>query len=301
MRGSIDAGVRSFNEALRHNPNMTAVYPRLARVLFAVKNDTPRSVSCLRDAIERDPRNFMPRIELASIFVDIGLDERAEQLLGEVADAPGIWGEFRKEILLNLHLYRGERQAALEIAKSISDKESLSPRDWIRHDLIFADALAKNELPELRDRLESLMSAAGTFDRDAPDVTLIGQNIPAPTLIKTYRALGEEHREETLVAAFERYIETHISGQPIQRGQIRAPVAELYLRRGDIDAALVELEPLPEQFRYNAWYVARDPDFAELQGHPRFVAITGRIDEFMRRDRQALLTAGDALPACVQR
>ena len=300
MDGAVDNAIRSFNDALRHNPNMTSVYPRMARVLFALRNDTLRSVSCLREAIERDPRNFMPRIELASTYIDIGLDDRAEQLLDDVAAAPGMWGEFRKEILLNLYLVRGEQAAALDIAEHFFDRSVTDHRTTLRLDLIFSDRERRGELPMLLTQLEDLMSGIAEFDREAPAINSTPQSFVAPALIKTYRATGQAARADSLARSLEDYLESFDAAQPVQRGQARMSLAELYLWRGDADAALAELEPLPDDFRYHAWYVEQNPDFAELHGDPRFDAIVERIRAFMRRDRDDLLAADASLPPCIR-
>jgi tetratricopeptide (TPR) repeat protein len=261
-----------------------------------------RSISCLREAIERDPRNFMPRIELASTYIDIGLDDQAEQLLLELEDAPGVWGAFRHEILANLHVYRGETQAAREIADSILQDDAVSPRARIYLDLIFAEAQEKDKLPALRERLESLMSVTNPYDRDAPEIATSNRASVAPSLIKVYFALGDHDRAERLMDALDSFIlKRNASGHPISIGEWRQTKAEIHLWRGDVEAALDVLEPLPDTFRYHSWYIEHDPDLEQLHDEPRFAALVTRIDDFMRQDRDAVLGAGDDLPACVQR
>lgn len=299
INGAVDNAIGSFSDALRHNPNMISVYPRLARVLFALKDDTLRSVSCLREAIDRDPRNFMPRIELASTYIDVGLDDRAAQLLDNVADAPGLWGDFRKEILFNLHLLRQERTEALDIAEYFLDASNADHRTMLRLDLVFSDRQVRGQLPSLLARLEDLMAKTGDFEPDTPGISSPQQSFIAPALIKTYRALDDITRAEQLTESLESYLSSDIFDNPVQRGQARISFAELYLWRGDADAALTTLEPLPDEFRYHAWYIEQNPDFAELRGNPRFEAIVERVRTFMQRDREALLAAGDDLPACV--
>ena len=76
-----------------------------------------RGVACLREAIARDPQNVFPKGELALIYIDLGLDDWAEQLLDDAADPHGAWDDFLPFVRLKLHVYRNEQDEAVAIAK----------------------------------------------------------------------------------------------------------------------------------------------------------------------------------------
>lgn len=87
--GRVDDVPTYFSEAVRRNPAMATGYTRLGRWYSELGNDRVRGVACLREAIARDPENAFPKAELASMYVDLGLDDLAEQVLDNASDPHG--------------------------------------------------------------------------------------------------------------------------------------------------------------------------------------------------------------------
>ena len=114
--GRLDEVEKYFSEAVRRNPDMTTGYTRLGRWYHGFMGDSVRGVTCLREAIARDPENVFPKGELALLYIDLGLDDLAEQILDDAHDPYGAWDDFLPFARVKLHVYRDEQQEAAEIA-----------------------------------------------------------------------------------------------------------------------------------------------------------------------------------------
>ncbi len=115
--GRLEEVPLNFAEAARRNPDMSTAYNRLGRWLYGLGNDAVRAVSCLREAVARDPTSPFPKGELASTYIDLGLDNLAEQQLSEATDPRGAWDDFVPFMRMKLHVYRNEHDQASQLAR----------------------------------------------------------------------------------------------------------------------------------------------------------------------------------------
>ena len=299
--GDTDGVLRSWSEAIRRNPNMTTAYTRYARALFAFGNDGVRGIACLNEAIANDPNNFFPKMELASIYIELGLNDMASRLLDEIGEAPGEFGTHLDAVRMKLHIRRGELQEATAIANALLDIKYEAFNVHTMHDVLYDDAVAMDELPLLQKRVEAVLQ----IGEEGPDLSSLHSLTPtaqghyALALARIYRTEGKTAVAEALRDATADYLHTYTIHSDAQRAAFAIPLAQIHLWRGDVDAALGELELLPDEFVLNSWYVNYVDEFAALANNPRFEAVLQKIDARLKQDREAVLAAGDELPDCV--
>ena len=290
--GRLDEVPLNFAEAVRRNPDMSTAYNRLGRWLTGFGNEAVRGVSCLREAVSRDPTNPFPKGELASAYIDLGLDELAEQVLSEVSDPRGNWDNFVPFMRLKLHVYRGEQGEALELAKTYYKDFAEGSQLEISMDLLIDNASKDGDFTPLIEHLERQVGPSGKVD-DIPEVAA------AVYLVLIYEITGNSERANELKAAAPEVLSRRIATAPGFRPSFATIIAQMHLWRGDVDSALTELELIPGVYKRHAWYIGRDPKFERLHGNPRFEAIVDAIQADFDSDREQILKLGDDLPPCV--
>jgi TolB-like protein/Tfp pilus assembly protein PilF len=290
--GRLDEVPLNFAEAVRRNPDMSTGYNRLGRWLTGFGNEAVRGVSCLREAVSRDPTNPFPKGELASAYIDLGLDDLAEQVLGEVSDPRGNWDNFVPFMRLKLHVYRGEQDEALEVARKYYEKFANGSQFVMATDLMIDEASKNGDFTRLIDHLERQVGPSGKLD-DIPEVAA------AIYLVRVYEITGDSERANELKAAAPEALSRRIATAPGFRPSFATALAEIHLWQDDVDSALTELETMPGVYKRHAWYIGRDPAFERLHGNPRFEAIVDAIQADFDSDREQILKLGDDLPPCV--
>ena len=271
---------------------MSTGYNRLGRWLTGFGNEAVRGVSCLREAVSRDPTNPFPKGELASAYIDLGLDDLAEQVLSEVSDPRGNWDEFVPFMRLKLHVYRGERDEALEVAKKYYEKFAIGSQLVMATDLMIDDASKNGDFTQVIEHLEWLIGPSGKVD-DSLEVAA------AIYLVRVYEITGDSERAHELKAAAPEILSRRLTAAPGFRPSFATVLAEMHLWQDDVDGALTELETMPGVYKRHAWYIGRDPAFERLRGNPRFEAVVDAIQSQFDSDRQQILKLGDDLPPCV--
>ena len=251
-----------------------------------------RGVSCLREAVSRDPTNPFPKGELASAYIDLGLDELAEQVLSEISDPRGNWDEFVTFMRLKLHVYRGEQDEALEVAKKYYKEFANGSQLVMSMDLLIDDADQDGDFSHLIEHLEQQVGPSGQLD-DVPEVAA------AIYLIQIYDLSNEADRANELRATVTKVLARRIAEVPRGRPAYATMSAQAHLWRGDVDSALTELELMPGVYKRHAWYIARDPAFEHLHDNPRFEAVVSALQADSDGDRDKILKLGDELPPCV--
>jgi TolB-like protein/Tfp pilus assembly protein PilF len=290
--GRLDEVPLNFAEAVRRNPDMSTAYNRLGRWLTGFGNEAVRGVSCLREAVSRDPTNPFPKGELASAYIDLGLDDLAEQVLGEVSDPRGNWDNFVPFMRLKLHAYRGEHDEALEVAKRYYKEFAAGSQLEISMDLLIDDASKDGDFTQLIEHLERQVGPSGEVD-NIPEVAA------AVYLIRIYEITGNSERANELKAMAPEVLSRRIATAPRFRPSFATMTAQMHLWQDEGDSALTELELIPGVYKRHAWYIARDPAFERLHGNPRFEAIVDAIQADFDSDREQILKLGDDLPPCV--
>ncbi len=299
--GRLDEVPKYFSEAVRRNPNMTTGYTRLGRWYHGYGNDTVRGVACLREAIARDPQNVFPKGELALIYIDLGLDQLAEQLLGDAAYPHGAWDDFLPFVHLKLHVYRNEHDAAVAIAEKYYEQiAAVSSQTEIVMKVLIDDAGNKGNFSQVVQQLELIIDDHGQLN--GYENTRIESNIglaAAISLIRVYKLTDNAGPADALEAASSAFLQQQIAETPLWRPAFARALARLHLWQGDADEALDELEIIPGTYMRAAWYLNRIADFQGLHGQPRFEAVIDALQLQTSADRTRLETLGDKLPPCV--
>ncbi len=298
--GRVDDVTTYFSEAVRRNPAMTTGYTRLGRWYSGLGNDRVRGVACLREAIARDPENAFPKAELASIYVDLGLDDLAQQVLDKASDPHGAWDVILPFIRLKLHVYRNEQDQAREIAKQYFKQIGLGAQGEITMDVLIDGARQEGDFTQIVEYLELIIGPGDQpFDYTNIDVDSPLEYTAAFSLIRVHDLTGDTSRADAARAASTAFIQRQLLETPAMRPAFAHRLAQNILWQGEVDKALDVLEIIPSAYMRHAWYLSRVQGFQGLHGHPRFDAVVAAIESQMKADRNQLDVLGDNLPPCV--
>ena len=287
--GRTDVVPLYFAEAVRRNPDMSTGYNRLGRWLSGIGNDVIRAVSCTREAVARDPTSAFPKGQLASIYIDLGLDKLAEQVLSEANDPHGVWDDFVPFMWLKLHVYRGEHDEALKIAEKYYKKIAQGAQLEMTADLLIDEASKNGNFTKIIKHLERTIGPGGKVDS-------LSEIAAGVALVRILELSGGTDRANELKAGISEFMPEHLARSAAYGPTMGSTSAQIHLWQNDVDGALTELESMPGVYARNAWYIARSPAFENLHGNPRFEAVVDAFQAQVDSDREKL---GDNLPSCV--
>ena len=288
--GRLDEVSIYFAEAIRRNPDMTTAYARLGRWSFEIGGDPIRGVACLKEAIRRDPENAFPQAELATMYIDLGLDKLAEEVLANIQDPHRAWNSFIPFIHLKLHVYRYENDKALAIAKQFFQQIGQGPQAGIIMDVLIDAARQDRDFAKIIAHLESM----------------IGQEIDSPlslaaafSLIRILELTGDTDRATATKDASIAFVQRQTATARVFASAHPEMLARAYLWQGEREKALAALETIPGAYPRHAWYLERAPVFQELHDLPRFRAVVDAVKSSAAEYRDQLAAFGDDLPPCV--
>jgi len=298
--GRLDEVSGYFAEAVRRNPAMTSAYTRLGRWNMEFGNDAIRGVACLKKAIAIDPENAFPKTELASAYIDLGLDDLAEEVLANTRDPHGAWDGIIPFVRLKLHVYRNENGEALEIAKRNYRRIGRGTQAVITMDVLIDEAGRNGDFAQIIEHLESIIGHGeksidyANVHIDSPDS--MSAAIP---LVRVHNLLGDSDRANAVITASIAFLQRQLAATPNWRPALADKLAQARLWQGELGKALDELETIPGAHMRHAWYLERAPAYEVLRDHPRFKSIVERVDSWTAESRERLEAFGDDLPPCV--
>lgn len=244
--GRLDEVEKYFSEAVRRNPDMTTGYTRLGRWHHGFLGDSVRGVACLKEAIGRDPKNAFPKGELALIYIDLGLDDLAEQILDDAQDAYGAWDDFLPFARVKLHVYRDEQQEAAAIAYEYLESISVGSQVELVINTLIDDAGPSGDFSRITEHLESIINDEGrAIDYENLKIDSTVQFSAAMPMIRLLEVTGHDGDANALKAASRDFLLRHLMITPLWRPPYAATIARTHLWESDMDKALDELESVP--------------------------------------------------------
>jgi TolB-like protein/tetratricopeptide (TPR) repeat protein len=287
--GRLDEAETVYRRMVELNPTAPAAYASLAAFEAYVRDRFADAVTLQEKAVELDPGNAFQYGSLAGMYMDLGQDVRAAEILN---DALARWPE-----RTNLNVYaagfadiRGDQGAAIRYAQKVLDTSpgnmfgifGLSEIDFARDDYAAARARFVACCPGLL----------------APEPPQIGaENLDqavflAAVLLKT----DEGERARTLLDRAERYIRTirRLGERGYGINDVR-----IHALRGNKTKALAALHAAVKAgWRGPVWraQLGFDPALVSLSSDPEFKAAIADIERDMARQRAELAARPKGAP-----
>jgi tetratricopeptide (TPR) repeat protein len=266
--GRFDEALSELNRARDLDPSSPLPQLGIGYLQGYVLGRPGEGVTSIRLALDVDPEKLGVRLGLADLYLDLGEDERAAQLLDAL---PG--GTPSTTTDAYLRLFRGEPAAAQASALRAAERE---PRDWRAVVLLRDSALAAGD-PQ---------AARAIYERNFPELlagppALDAWNYRAAVdLALVLQETGEPERAAELLRRAEAWV---LTSQRLGRFG--------YGLRGQQGEALELLREAERSgWRGPYWRYHRDfdPVLAPIRDHPEFKAVFADIESDMTRQRSEL-------------
>jgi tetratricopeptide (TPR) repeat protein len=290
-----------FEESIRRNADFIPGYTDLALWHWGSNNiDWKRSVVCLCEAVDHDPENPVPLTMLASIHVDMGLTDEADDFLdraGETGESLEVFTTFNK---LKLHLYRGQVEEAADYARKHLPEIGLGSYGILAYGAILESALRKGSYNEDIALFESTFETIN-IPIEYKDGYILSRSaaLLAAPLAELHFAAGNAERAKELVAGAKAYFEREITKGSVWRPSNTWAYSAVLAQSGMTTSAVMELEHIPAGYLRNAWYVSRTPLLANLAGYGRFDSVIREIDDRIAQQRRNVASIPSRLPPCL--
>jgi hypothetical protein len=279
---------------------MAAAYTRLGRWNMEFGNDPIRGVACLKEAVAIDPENAFPKAELASAYVDLGLDDLAEEVLANTRDPHGAWDGIIPFVHLKLHVYRNENEEAVEIAKQHYGQIGRGSQAEITMDVLIAEVGRDGDFSQIIAHLKSMTEQGEESSGDANiSIDSPFSLVAALSLVRIYELTGDAEMAAAAKNASIAFVTQQFARTPLMKSSHASLIAQTYLWQGESGKALDKLEAIPGAHMRHAWYLERAPVFQELHDLPRFKAVVAAVKSSAAEYRDKLAAFGDDLPPCV--
>jgi TolB-like protein/Tfp pilus assembly protein PilF len=274
--GRFDEALSELNRARDLDPSSPLPQRGIGLLQGYVLGRPGEGVASVRLALDVDPENLGVRRGLADLYLDLGDDERAAQLLDAL---PGGTPSTTPDAYLRL--FRGEPAAAQAAALRAAVRE---PRDWRAVVLLRDAALAAGD-PQ---------AARAIYERNFPELlaeppALDAWNYRAAVdLALVLQETGEHERAAELLRRAEAWV---LTSQRLGRFGYGLADVQIRLLRGQHGEALELLREAERAgWRGPYWRYHRDfdPVMGPIRSHAEFKAVFADIERDMTRQRSEL-------------
>jgi TolB-like protein/Tfp pilus assembly protein PilF len=279
-QGKFVEAAAQFRRAIGIDPWMPGPHASLGSLNAYAFNRYAEAIPLVQTALELDPGNPRWSIELASLYLDLGDDEKSFALFRQAAKR---WPDnaMIQIWLAILDLLRGDyaglarhSERSLALAPAYNFGAILGLRNADLHDDRCEDALERfrEAFPEL-------------YVEDQPQVDRTNYFVAIDGSLLLLKC-GDAARADALLADAEQVVSRiprmGSTGHGI--GDVR-----IHALRGDKAKALAALREAKNAGWRSGWrYLIRDPDLAAIRDEPEFRAIYAEIERDMARQRAEL-------------
>ena len=275
-----DESIREYSTAIEVDPSSPLPYVGIGLVKATVGGRLDEAAPYFEKAMNLDPQAPDPVEWLGRVYLDLGDDAKLDRLLRDAA-MRGVVDTMPEAYL---HLYRGERQAAVAIARK-------QLRVFARN----AEALRLLRDDELASRNPA--GARAIYERAVPELLqgetpaidgINGQSVI--DLAAVLYATGERERADRLMAQWETLIAQlkYPRQGPWGYGVTDVQMMAMRGQPREALAALRAAERSEWRGPYWRYYRDFDPALASIRDDPEFKAIFDNIERDMARQRAEL-------------
>jgi len=263
--GRLDEALANYRQAVELEPHFAAGYRRIAQVCATGLGRLDKALAAYQMSYSIEPANSRRASRTGLIYLDLGDLQQAEswrdQALALAVDA-------EPDIVMALHTYRGEHDAAL--ANAIKDLDFDSPRDLRSLRLIRDHEIRNGNLANARIRFEQAYPEL--FEANALNIGRYNREA-AVDLAYLLLQTGEQAQAEHLLDQSEAAIALGRRVTTIEAFDVLE--ARIHALRGNKERALAALRQAVDQgWRWQAWYfLEHDPVLAPLHAEPEFQSI----------------------------
>ncbi len=265
-----EEAVEQFRQAVAIEPQFSKGYRRLGDLAIA-SGSLVEGISAYREAQALEPENWRILRSLASIFLALGDDQRAEDLIRMAVEKAASGEEQLGVSLGRLYLYRGDDERAMT---HIGSAWAGNPDDQIALYYLANHDLAEGDITGALDRYRKAFPGL-LGDEPAVD----GPNhVVAIQLAVIYSRSGEAELAERLLDLAWQVAE---SFEPRHYGD----EAAIYAMRGNRQAALDALRSMGRLEQIQSWreFVVGHPALQVLFDDPEFQALNDEFEAEMAR------------------